>query len=241
MSELLLSCKNIYKSYDDIPVLEDVSLELHRGEIVAILGKSGSGKSTLFNLLAGLDTADSGQIERKVRVGYMMQKDLLLDWKTVLDNIALPLILRSVPKEEARATARKYMPVFGLEGLADRWPATLSGGQRQRSALMRTWLYSQELMLLDEPFSGLDALTREALYEWLQEHKEELGLSILLITHSIEEAISLADRLYILKGELPSQVSPSIEVPLAESGTEAEYILERESLRRQIRAALVGA
>ncbi|NLW54762.1 MAG: ATP-binding cassette domain-containing protein [Clostridiaceae bacterium] len=239
MSRLLLSCKNIHKSYDGMPVLEDISLELHRGEIVAILGKSGSGKSTLFNLLACLDTPDSGQINHHARVGYMMQKDLLLDWKTVQDNIALPLLLRSVPKDEARATARKYMPVFGLEGLEDRWPATLSGGQRQRSALLRTWLYSQELMLLDEPFSGLDALTREALYEWLLEHKEELGLSILLITHSIEEAMLLADRLYILQGELPSRLSLPIEIPRTESSS-PEQIIEREKLRGQIRAGLVG-
>ncbi|HZJ90340.1 MAG TPA: ATP-binding cassette domain-containing protein [Oscillospiraceae bacterium] len=239
MSRLLLSCKNIHKSYDGMPVLEDISLELHRGEIVAILGKSGSGKSTLFNLLACLDTPDSGQINHHARVGYMMQKDLLLDWKTVQDNIALPLLLRSVPKDEARATARKYMPVFGLEGLEDRWPATLSGGQRQRSALLRTWLYSQELMLLDEPFSGLDALTREALYEWLLEHKEELGLSILLITHSIEEAMLLADRLYILQGELPSRLSLPIEIPRTESSS-PEQIMEREKLRGQIRAGLVG-
>jgi len=238
MSRLLLSCKNIHKSYDGMPVLEDISLELHRGEIVAILGKSGSGKSTLFNLLACLDTPDSGQINHHARVGYMMQKDLLLDWKTVQDNIALPLLLRSVPKDEARATARKYMPVFGLEGLEDRWPATLSGGQRQRSALLRTWLYSQELMLLDEPFSGLDALTREALYEWLLEHKEELGLSILLITHSIEEAMLLADRLYILQGELPSRLSLPIEIPRTESSS-PEQIMEREKLRGQIRAGLV--
>ncbi|NLC39622.1 MAG: ATP-binding cassette domain-containing protein [Clostridiaceae bacterium] len=240
MSKLLLSCKNIHKSYDDMPVLEDVSLELHRGEIVAILGKSGSGKSTLFNLLACLDTPDSGQIEHHARVGYMMQKDLLLDWKTVQDNIALPLLLRSVPKDEARATAREYMPVFGLEGLEDRWPATLSGGQRQRCALLRTWLYSQELMLLDEAFSGLDALTREALYEWLLEHKEDLGLSILLITHSIEEAMLLADRLYILQGELPSRLSPAIEIPRIESASSPEQIMEREKLRRQIRDGLIG-
>ncbi len=223
-----------------MPVLEDVSLELHRGEIVAILGKSGSGKSTLFNLLACLDTPDSGQIEHHARVGYMMQKDLLLDWKTVQDNIALPLLLRSVPKDEARATAREYMPVFGLEGLEDRWPATLSGGQRQRCALLRTWLYSQELMLLDEAFSGLDALTREALYEWLLEHKEDLGLSILLITHSIEEAMLLADRLYILQGELPSRLSPAIEIPRIESASSPEQIMEREKLRRQIRDGLIG-
>lgn len=239
MSRLLLSCKNIHKSYDGMPVLEDISLELHRGEIVAILGKSGSGKSTLFNLLACLDTPDSGQINHHARVGYMMQKDLLLDWKTVQDNIALPLLLRSVLKDEARATARKYLPVFGLEGLEDRWPATLSGGQRQRSALLRTWLYSQELMLLDEPFSGLDALTREALYEWLLEHKEELGLSILLITHSIEEAMLLADRLYILQGELPSRLSLPIEIPRTESSS-PEQIIEREKLRGQICAGLVG-
>lgn len=240
MSNLLLSCKNLYKSYDEMPVLEDVSLDLYRGEIVAILGKSGSGKSTLFNLLTGLDTADSGQIERHARVGYMMQKDLLLDWKTVQDNIALPLTLRSVSKGKARATAREYMPVFGLEGLEDRWPTTLSGGQRQRCTLLRTWLYSQELMLLDEPFSGLDAMTREALYKWLLEHKEELNLSILLITHSIEEAIFLADRLYILQGELPSRVSAPIEIPRVEPSSEMEHLLEREKLRQQINSVLVS-
>ncbi len=238
MSDLLLSGKHIDKSYDDLSVLKDVSLELYRGEIVTILGKSGSGKSTLFNLLAGLDTADSGQIERHARVGYMMQKDLLLDWKTVQDNIALPLILRSVSKKEARMTARKYMPVFGLEGLEDRWPATLSGGQRQRCNLLRTWLYSQELMLLDEPFSGLDAMTRENLYAWLLEHKEELGLSILLITHSVEEAILLADRLYVLKGELPSHMSSSLEIPRFKASSGTEHLLEREKLRLKINSIL---
>lgn len=238
MSDLILSCKNLNKAYDGMPVIEDVSLELFRGEIVAILGKSGSGKSTLFNVLAGLDSADSGEVERHARVGYMMQKDLLLDWKTVLDNIALPLILRSASKQEARDKAREFLPIFGLSGLENRWPATLSGGQRQRCALLRTWLYSQELMLLDEPFSGLDALTREGLYEWLLDHKEELGLSILLITHSIEEALSLANRIYVLQGELPARLLASIDIPQVEGCSDVDHIMEREKLRQQISSAL---
>ncbi|HNZ63737.1 MAG TPA: ATP-binding cassette domain-containing protein [Bacillota bacterium] len=211
--ENVLSCNAINKRYGDDLILRDVHLTLKRGEIVSVLGQSGSGKTTLFNILAGLESDFSGEVSRPLRVGYMLQKDLLLPWKRVIDNIALPLLLKGTGRKEARSQAGAYLETFGLTGLAHRYPATISGGQRQRAALLRTYLYSRDLMLLDEPFSGLDAITREQLYQWLLSHQETLGMSILLITHDIEEAIALSDRVYVMTQGPAATLWPSVGVP----------------------------
>lgn len=227
----ILSCKGIHKTYGRSLILRDVSLELHEGELAAVLGQSGSGKTTLFNILAGLDQEVEGRVERMERVGYMLQKDLLMPWKRLIDNIALPLVLEGQSRQEARREAEFYLPAFGLQGLGHRYPGRLSGGQRRRAAFLRTYLYSRHLMLLDEPFTGLDAITRGQLYDWLLDQKERLGLSILLITHDIEEALVLADRIYVLSQGPPSSLWPPLE-GLKGEGQQAGTL--RHEIRRRL-------
>lgn len=210
---LVLSCRQVSKSYGSHPVLQDVNLDLYRGELVSVLGQSGSGKTTLFNILTGLDQDAGGVINRPDRVGYMLQKDTLLPWKRLVDNVALPLLLAGMSKKEARDQAAGYFELFGLKGLEYRYPRQLSGGQSRRAGFLRTYLYSRDVMLLDEPFVGLDPITAGQLYDWLGATKEELGLSILLITHRMEEAMILSDRIYVLGQGPPSSLWPSLQVP----------------------------
>ncbi len=208
-AQIAIEGKNLSKSYEDRQVLEAVNLHVTEGEIVSVLGISGSGKTTLFNLLAGLDTADTGSVYHKHDIGYMLQKDLLMPWKTIGENVALPLILKGRGKREALEEVGPYFKDFGLEGYLNSYPRALSGGMRQRAALLRTFLISGKIMLLDEPFSGLDAITRHNLHCWLHGLIKKMGLTVLLITHDIEEALSLSDRIYILSG-LPASVKDEI-------------------------------
>lgn len=206
---MILQTEHITKSYGDNPVLQDVSIHLKEGELVCILGVSGVGKTTLFNILSGLTLPDAGQVRLEGRVitgqtgkvSYMLQKDLLLQHKTVLDNVALPLILKGSKKREARMEAAAYFRQFGLEGTEQKYPSQLSGGMRQRAALLRTYLCRDKVALLDEPFSALDTLTRTAVQEWYLKVMEEIKLSTLFITHDIDEAILLSDRIYIMSGK----------------------------------------
>lgn len=197
---------------EDVPVFEDVSLCVEEGEFVSILGLSGSGKSTLFNILAGLDTPDTGSVHVRGKVGYMLQKDLLLPWKRLIDNIALPFVLEGDGKHAAREKAVPYLARFGLDGLERRFPSEVSGGQRQRAALLRTYLYGGQLLLLDEPFAGLDAITRKDLQVWLKSLQKELGLSILLISHDLDEALALSDRIYVLSAGHPAALQDPVDV-----------------------------
>ena len=200
--------ENIAKSYDGREIIKDISLEVDKGEIVALLGVSGIGKTTLFNILSGLEKPDKGQVylENEEITGttgvasYMQQKDLLLPYKKVVDNVALPLILKGMSKKEAREKAESYFKQFGLEGMAHRYPSQLSGGMRQRAALLRSTLFSSKIMLLDEPFSSLDAITKHHIHDWYLDIVKEMKTTTLLITHDLDEAILLADRIYIMAG-----------------------------------------
>lgn len=202
--------------------LEDVTVAAREGEFVSIIGPSGCGKSTLFNILAGLVMPTSGQVlvdgvevtGRLGLVGYMPQKDLLLPWKTVLDNVALGLELRGVSKKRARSEARALFPLFGLEGFERQYPATLSGGMRQRAALLRTVLARREVLLLDEPFGALDALTRAEMQAWLLDICQTFGKTVIFITHDVDEAIYLSDRVYVMTPR-PGSVAAEVEIPLA--------------------------
>lgn len=204
----LLKTENISVSFDDKKIIEDVSIELCAGELVSLLGVSGSGKSTLFNVISGLITPDSGRIflngqditGKSGFLSYMLQKDLLLPYKTIVDNVALPLTIRGVRKAEARRRALEHFDKFGLRGTERQYPNQLSGGMRQRAALLRTYLFSDEVALLDEPFSALDAITKNSLHKWYLEIMKQIRLSTLFITHDIDEAILLSDRIYILGG-----------------------------------------
>jgi ABC-type nitrate/sulfonate/bicarbonate transport system ATPase subunit len=191
-----------------LTALAGLSFAVARSEFVSIIGPSGSGKSTLLDIVAGLLAPDAGEIaidgrpttadERLGLAGYMRQRDLLLPWRTTLDNAALGLEIAGVPRAEARAAVRARLPEFGLAGFERAWPGQLSGGMRQRVAFLRTVLTDRPLLLLDEPFGALDALTRTELQNWLVALWERERRSVLLVTHDVDEAIFLADRVVVL-------------------------------------------
>jgi ABC-type nitrate/sulfonate/bicarbonate transport system ATPase subunit len=216
-----LKVDNIDKTFEDTPVVDGVSLYVNEDEFVSILGPSGSGKSTLFNIVSGLLKPDMGRVfidgedftGKTGRVSYMYQKDLLLPWKKVIDNVSLPLVIKGESKKTARDKVKEYFNIFGLEGFEYKYPFQLSGGMRQRAALMRTYMFSRDIMLLDEPFGGLDAITKSKMHHWLLEVLSSLKASMLFITHDIEEAIFLSDRIYILS-ERPAVVKEEIIVDL---------------------------
>ncbi len=204
----ILSANHIFKSFGEKQVLNDVSVYLNEGELVSLLGVSGGGKTTLFNVLSGIYPPDSGEVLLKGRnvtgqpgsISYMLQKDLLLPYKKVIDNVSLPLRIKGKSKKEARETAERYFTVFGLDGTQEMYPDALSGGMRQRAALLRTYLASDGAALLDEPFSALDTITKSRMHEWYIGIMKEINLSTFFITHDIDEAILLSDRIYILNG-----------------------------------------
>ncbi len=214
-----LEVNHINKSFDGKPVLQDVSITLNRGELVCLLGVSGGGKTTLFHIISGLLQPDSGAIvldgkditHQPGHISYMLQKDLLLPYRTIEDNVALPLLLQGKKKQEARSQVSPLFAQFGLEGTQKKYPAQLSGGMRQRAALLRTYLFSQEVALLDEPFSALDTLTKSAIHRWYLDVMQKIQLSTLFITHDIDEAILLSDRIYLLSGS-PGEITGEIVV-----------------------------
>ena len=205
----VLEVKGVSKSFDGEEIIRNISLELKEGEIVSLLGVSGGGKTTLFNIIAGLSTPDAGNIYlegqeitgKPGNISYMLQKDLLLPYRTLVDNVALPLTIRGMKKSEAREKAAGYFEEFGLEGAEKKYPAEISGGMKQRAALLRTYLFSEKVALLDEPFSALDMLTKASVHEWYLDVMEKIKLSTLFITHDIDEAILLSDRIYLLTGK----------------------------------------
>lgn len=215
----VLEVKGVSKSFDGEEIIRDISLELKEGEIVSLLGVSGGGKTTLFNIIAGLSTPDAGSIYLEGQeitgqpgnISYMLQKDLLLPYRTLVDNVALPLTIRGMKKSEAREKAAGYFEEFGLEGAEKKYPAEISGGMKQRAALLRTYLFSEKVALLDEPFSALDMLTKASVHEWYLDVMEKIKLSTLFITHDIDEAILLSDRIYLLTGK-PGSITKEIVI-----------------------------
>ncbi|WP_416354098.1 ABC transporter ATP-binding protein [Agrilactobacillus fermenti] len=210
---MLLEVRDINKSFDQQPIIQNIDLHVATGEIVSLLGVSGSGKTTLFNIIAGLSKPDQGQVLlnghnnvlKPGNVSYMLQKDLLMPYRTVLDNVILPLLLRKVPKKTARQKALALFKEFGIAGYEHEYPQELSGGMRQRAALLRTYLFDKPLTLLDEPFSALDELTKRTMHQWYIDMMHKLHLSTLLITHDIDEALVLSNRVYVIAGR-PSQI-----------------------------------
>jgi NitT/TauT family transport system ATP-binding protein len=188
---------------------------------VSILGPSGCGKSTLLKIIAGLDDDYSGEVsvsghsvrEHKPNVCFMHQKDLLLPWKRVIDNVTLPLEIGGMPKDQRIQRALGYMDEFGLKGFEQMYPNQLSGGMRQRAALLRTFLCTGDVFLMDEPFASLDALTRLKMREWLLDIWNRHKKAVVFVTHDIEEAIYLSDRIYILS-ERPATVADVICVDI---------------------------
>ena len=203
------------------PALRDITFRVMPGELVTVIGPSGSGKSTLFNLCVGLIEPDGGEIlfdgvrpaRRAGLVGYMPQHDLLLPWRSVLDNVIIPLEIQGVHRDEARRRGLAMLAEFGLDRFAREYPAALSGGMRQRVALLRTWLTGRDTLLLDESFGALDAMTRRELRRWLLDVWERFERTVVFITHDVEEAVFLADRVIVVS-ERPGTVRRELAVDL---------------------------
>jgi ABC-type nitrate/sulfonate/bicarbonate transport system ATPase subunit len=216
-----LVVKDVSKKYLNELILKDISFDAKENEFVSIVGPSGCGKSTLFNILSGLLTPLSGTIELDGeningvtgKLGYMHQKDLLIPWRNVIDNVILPLELQGVKKQDSYKKAKELIQLFGLEGHEEKYPSQLSGGMRQRASLMRAYMLSKDVMLLDEPFGGLDAITKANMQEYLLHILEKMNRTILFITHDIEEAIFLSDKVIIL-GKDPAMILEVIDIDL---------------------------
>lgn len=233
----LLTIENVTKKYGNMVVIDDINIHLEEGEIVSLLGVSGAGKTTLFNVISGLSKPDGGRVMLKGEditskpgsISYMLQKDLLMQHKKVIDNVSLPLVINGMSKKDAREKAEQYFEEFGLAGYEYKYPSELSGGMRQRAALLRTYLGSNGTALLDEPFSALDTITKSSIHKWYLEVMQHINLSTLFITHDIDEAILLSDRIYILSGR-PGKITDEIVVtqpkPRAEDFNLSEEFLE---------------
>ncbi|OQW59245.1 MAG: spermidine/putrescine ABC transporter ATP-binding protein [Proteobacteria bacterium SG_bin9] len=224
--QVQLSVRNVSKSFrtktGEVRVLEDLSFSINERDFVSIIGPSGCGKTTIFNIIAGLLEPDSGSIHYRGteieslrgRVGYMMQKDLLFPWRTVLQNVLLGLEMKGVARDAAEARAREYLNQFGLSGFENAYPKTLSGGMKQRVALIRTLIMDPDILLLDEPFSALDYQTRLYLEGVLKDAVETYNKTVILVTHDIDEAVALSKRVVVLSGR-PARVKTVHNIDIA--------------------------
>ncbi|PGW27198.1 ABC transporter ATP-binding protein [Bacillus cereus] len=221
-SKNILQFHNVSFHYDEKPIINELNASIQDKEFVSIIGPSGCGKSTLFRLITGLEEASTGQIEltetKSHPVGYMPQKDMLLPWRTIIENAALPLECQGVQKKEAQIKAKELLHKFGLQGYETKYPKDLSGGMRQRVSFIRTLLIGGEILLLDEPFSALDALTKASLQEWLFEQWKEWEKTILFITHDVEEALFLSNRIFVVENQPITTLTEKI-VPLDRNRT----------------------
>ena len=194
------------------PVLDGLDLSVDEGAFVSVVGPSGCGKSTLLRLLAGLEAPAQGRVQVFGRAAYMPQRDALLPWRRVLDNAVLGAEVRGVPVADARRDAEALIERFGLAGFERAWPSQLSGGMRQRLALLRTFLTPAEALLLDEPFGALDAITRRQFQQWLEQVWTADGRTVLFVTHDVEEALVLSDRVVVLSAR-PGRVVTTVDCP----------------------------
>jgi ABC-type nitrate/sulfonate/bicarbonate transport system ATPase subunit len=201
--------------------LAPITLSIPAGRFVSLIGPSGCGKSTIFNIIAGLLEPTGGQVlidgidatGTIGRVGYMLQKDLLLPWRSVLDNVVLGMEIQGVPLREARSRALPLLRRYGLSGFEYLHPSSLSGGMRQRAALLRTLLFDTDVMLLDEPFGALDAQTKLQMQEWLMRLWADFGKTVVFVTHDVEEAIYLSDEVHVMAGR-PGRIVETIPVAI---------------------------
>ena len=231
-----LEAVGITKSYGASPggvaVLRDLSFHINRNEFVSFVGPSGCGKSTLFNIITGLMPPDMGRIlidgedttgRVSPRLGYVLQKDLLFPWRTVLDNVILGLEIRGIPRREARERAHEVLRSYHMDGYEAKFPGQLSGGMRQRVALMRTMITDPEIILMDESYKALDYPLKIALESELLDVVKKAGKTVIFITHDIEEAVTLSDRVYVMKAR-PGEIIHEIDIDL---GTDSPSIPER--------------
>ncbi len=215
-----LSLRDVSKVYGQgaaaVHALDGISLEVQRGELVCLVGASGCGKSTLLNLVAGLDTPTSGRVDVRGRTGLMFQEAALFPWLTVAGNVELALRLRGVPRKERRDRAAALLRTVHLDGFGAKRPHELSGGMRQRVALARMFAQDAEILLMDEPFGALDAMTRDLLHDELERLWRDRALTVLFVTHNVREAARLADRVVVLSsrpGRVVDEVPVDIERP----------------------------
>lgn len=237
-----------------VRALDNVSLRVEPGQFVSLVGPSGCGKSTLLRVLSGLVRPEAGTasiegesvLGRPGHAAFMPQRDMLLPWRRSVSNAALGAELSGVPSAEARRQARELLPLFGLEGFERAWPSQLSGGMRQRLALLRTFLVPRDVMLLDEPFGALDAITRREMQQWLQsvwrpaaaEGTGARGRSVLLVTHDVEEALVLSDVVFVMSPR-PGRIVHRVDVGLGRPRTTADTTsAEFASLKAELLAAL---
>lgn len=230
----MLEFKNVTFKYpdDDYRIIEDLSFSLENGEFISIIGTSGSGKSTIFRLINGLEKFESGGIlingtsikNIKNYSAYMPQKDLLFPWRTIGENLSLPMELQKINKRDREKKVIEILEEIGLSEYKDKFPKDLSGGMRQRISFARTILTGSDLLLLDEPFSALDSLTKISMQEWLLEEWERLNKTIVFITHDVEEAIFLSKSILVVNDKPITQLE-KIEIPL-------EYPRNRSMLQR---------
>ena len=252
MSEAAIAIRGLRHTFPGtrpVEVLDGVDLEAATGAFVSLVGPSGCGKSTLLQVLAGLLAPDGGEslIEGQSTVGapglaaYMPQKDLLLPWRKAIGNAVLGAEIAGEPKAEARQHALDLFERFGLAGFEESWPSQLSGGMRQRLALLRTFLVPRHVLLLDEPFGALDAITRREMHQWLQEVWASDARTVLFVTHDVEEALILSDVAYVMTPR-PARIAARLEVDyprprLPSIVTEPEFVGDKARLL----AALDGA
>lgn len=205
-SENILEVSNVSFGYDERNIISNINLTLRENELISLLGVSGSGKSTLFNIISGLLKPNNGQVIYRGKditgktglISYSFQKDLLLPYMTIEENVSLPLLIKKEKKTDAIKKANEMLREFKLDAYASKYPKELSGGMRQRIALIRTYLFSKDVSLLDEPFSALDAITKDEMHEWYMNMRNKYNISTIFITHDVDEAVLLSDRIYIL-------------------------------------------
>lgn len=224
MAGAKLEIKNVTKTFpvskkERLTALKEVALSIREGEIVSLIGPSGCGKSTLLDVLAGLTIPDKGEVlldgkaitGKKGFFSYMPQRDVLFPWRSIIENVIVPMEIRGIEKNAARLEAAALLPVFGLDNFADSYPGALSGGMRQRASFLRTYLCKKEVMLLDEPFGKLDALTRLQMQQWLLDIWQTFRHTLLFVTHDVDEAILLSDRIYVFSAR-PGQIIAQVKV-----------------------------
>ena len=230
-------------SYDNKKLFENLDFSIKEGEFVSLLGPSGCGKSTILKLLTGVIQAETGRITvdgqpvtgLSEHFAYMPQNDLLFPWKTILDNVCLYGQIHG-SMEEMRREASKNFPAFGLEGYETKYPSSLSGGMRQRAAFLRTALCKADIILLDEPFGALDVITRGDMQDWLISMRARLNRTVLLVTHDMDEALYLSDRILILN-QAPAHITCEIEIP--DRVRNRDWLYNQGALRQKIHSEIM--
>ncbi len=250
-----ITLRQVQHSYGDLRTLDSIDLELAPGGVVGLVGPSGCGKSTLLELICGLREQSAGTIEvegrvaareRLARCAYMPQRDLLLPWYSALDNAALGLRNQGMPKRKARATAAALFERFGLAGFEGARPGELSGGMRQRVAFLRTLVVGKPVLALDEPFAALDAITRAEMQEWLAAALRAEPRAVVLVTHDVEEALYLSDRVAVLSAR-PARIVAELAAPAPRAEdrdgavTDPEFVHAREEALRALRSGMRGS